>query len=165
MTVIIGLVVAGEIIFGLPFHIARFFRPTMLGVFGLTNAELGDAIAVYGVTAMISYFPSGLIADRFSARKLMSFSLFATGLGGVWMSAIPGKSVLFVLFGFWGITTILLFWSAMITRYARMGRKICTGQGFWISGWRPGTCGCRCRFTWSIFAGCVFAGSIGNMAS
>ncbi len=130
LTVIIGLVVAGEIIFGLPFHIARFFRPTMLGVFGLTNAELGDAIAVYGVTAMISYFPSGLIADRFSARRLMSFSLFATGLGGVWMSAIPGKSVLFVLFGFWGITTILLFWSAMIRATREWGGKFAQGRAF-----------------------------------
>ncbi len=130
LTVIIGLVVAGEIIFGLPFHIARFFRPTMLGVFGLTNAELGDAIAIYGVTAMISYFPSGLIADRFSARKLMSFSLFATALGGVWLSAIPGKPVLFTLFGFWGITTILLFWSAMIRATREWGGKFAQGRAF-----------------------------------
>lgn len=128
--VIFSLVIAGELIFGLPFHIARFFRPTMLSVFNLTNAELGDAIAIYGITAMISYFPSGIIADRFSARKLMSFSLLATGLGGIFLTFIPGKWVLSVLFGYWGITTILLFWSAMIKATREWGGKLAQGRAF-----------------------------------
>jgi hypothetical protein len=33
---------------------------------------LGDLFAVYGVTAMLAYFPAGSPADRFSARKLMA---------------------------------------------------------------------------------------------
>jgi len=65
--IIICLIIAGELIFGLPFHIARFFRPILLNVFNISNAQLGDAIAIYGITAMLSYFPSGIIADRFSA--------------------------------------------------------------------------------------------------
>ena len=31
------LIVAGEAVFGLPFHVARFFRPTVLQVFGFNN--------------------------------------------------------------------------------------------------------------------------------
>lgn len=127
---IIVLVVAGEVIFGLPFHLARFFRPTMLEVFQLTNAELGDAIAIYGITAMISYFPSGLIADRFSARKLMSFSLLATGAGGILMTTIPGKFVLSCLLGYWGVTTIFLFWSALIRATRDWGGKTVQGRAF-----------------------------------
>jgi hypothetical protein len=30
----LALVVAGELIFGIPFNVPRFFRPTMLEVFG-----------------------------------------------------------------------------------------------------------------------------------
>ena len=60
---IAALIIAGEIIFGLPFHTARFFRPTMLEVFGFTNTQLGDLFALYGLTAMLSYFPGGAIAD------------------------------------------------------------------------------------------------------
>ncbi len=127
---ILILIIAGEVIFGLPFHIARFFRPTMLEVFHLTNAELGDAIAIYGITAMISYFPSGLVADRFSARKLMSFSLVATGIGGIWLTTIPGKLVLSFLYGFWGVTTILLFWSALIRATRDWGGKAVQGRAF-----------------------------------
>ena len=66
-----ALVLAGELVFSLPYHITRYYRPTVLAVFGVTNAELGDAFAPYGVLAMLSYFPGGLLADRFSARKLM----------------------------------------------------------------------------------------------
>ncbi len=50
----LALIVAGEIVFGLPFHTARFFRPTLLEVFGFTNTQLGDLFAHYGETAMIS---------------------------------------------------------------------------------------------------------------
>ncbi len=85
LLVIFCLVMAGEMIFGLPFHVVRYFRPTFMDVFNMKNAELGDAMAIYGITAMLSYFPGGVLADRFSARKLMSISLLATGfLFAVW---------------------------------------------------------------------------------
>ena len=72
----ISLVVAGELVFGLPFNIARVFRPTLLEVFGFTNTQLGDLFAVYGITALLGYLPGGAFADRFSSRSLMSFLLF-----------------------------------------------------------------------------------------
>ena len=86
----IGLILAGEAIYTLPFHIARFFRPTMLEVFGLTATELGAAQGVYGVVAMLAYFPGGPIADRFPARKLMALSLWSTAAGGLYMATFPG---------------------------------------------------------------------------
>ena len=95
------LVFAGEIIFGLPFHTARFFRPTLLESFGFTNTQLGDVFAVYGVTAMIAYFPGGVLADRFSARRLLSLSLVATGLGGLYMATFPGTWGMALLYGYW----------------------------------------------------------------
>jgi len=112
--IIFCLVYAGEMIFSLPFHIPRFFRPTVLDVFDLNNAELGDIFAVYGILAMLAYFPGGVIADHFSARKLMVTSLVATSLGGLYLAQIPGGIGLSLLFGYWGLTSILLFWAAMI---------------------------------------------------
>lgn len=128
--VIFSLVFAGEMIFSLPFHVARFFRPTMLDVFQLTNTELGDSIAVYGIMAMLAYFPGGALADRFSARKLMTISLLATGMGGFYFARIPGQTGLFVLFGYWGITTIFLFWAAMIKATRNWGGNMAQGKAF-----------------------------------
>ncbi|MEM1406105.1 MAG: MFS transporter [Bacteroidota bacterium] len=109
---IFALVLAGEVVFLLPFVLIRVFRPTFLKVFQITNFELGSAFATYGVVAMISYFFGGPLADRYSARKLVSLSLIITSLGGIFMASVPSMSTLIVLYGFWGLTTILLFWAA-----------------------------------------------------
>ena len=127
-----ALVVAGEIVFGLPFHTARFFRPTLLEVFGFTNTQLGDLFAVYGITAMISYFPGGALADRFPARSLLTASLFATGAGGLFMATIPPAMSMGLLYGFWGITSIFLFWGALIRATREWGGESTQGLAFGI---------------------------------
>lgn len=126
------LVIAGEMVFGLPFHTARFFRPTLLETFGFTNTQLGYVLGVYGVTAMLSYFPGGAIADRFSARTLLSASLFATSLGGLYMATLPGIVGFGLVYGFWGFTTIFLFWGALIRATREWGGKTSQGTAFGI---------------------------------
>jgi len=126
------LVFAGEMIFSLPFHTARFFRHTLLEVFDFSNTQLGDVFALYGITAMISYFPGGALADRYPARKVMAVSLFATALGGLYMATIPGGMGMAVLYGFWGISTILLFWAGMIRATREWGGRLSQGKAFGI---------------------------------
>ena len=126
------LVLAGEIIFGLPFHLARFFRPTYLDVFNISNTNLGDVYAVYGLTAMISYFFGGMLADKYSPRILMSLSLVLTSIGGFFISTIPELSSIFIIYGYWGITTIFLFWSAMIKATKEWGGEYSQGKAFGI---------------------------------
>jgi nitrate/nitrite transporter NarK len=130
--IIFCLVYAGEMIFSLPFHVPRFFRPTVLDVFAVSNAELGDIFAVYGIFAMLAYFPGGVIADHFSARKLMTSSLVATAIGGVYLAQIPGTIGLSLLFGYWGLTSILLFWAAMIKATREWGGPDRQGRAFGI---------------------------------
>ena len=128
----LALIIAGEIVFGLPFHTARFFRPTLLEVFGFTNTQLGDLFAVYGITAMISYFPGGALADRFPARSLLTASLFATGAGGLVMATIPSALTMGLLYGFWGVTTIFLFWGALIRATREWGGASTQGLAFGV---------------------------------
>jgi MFS family permease len=118
--------------FGLPFHTARFFRPTLLEVFGFTNTQLGDLFAVYGVTAMLCYFPGGAIVDRLSARFLLTASLLVTACGGLYMATIPGPFQMALLYGFWGITTIFLFWGALIRATREWGGESAQGAAFGI---------------------------------
>ncbi len=125
-----ALIISGEMIFSLPFHLTRYFRPTILETFNLTNAELGDAFAVYGITAMLSYFPGGLLADRYPIRVLMAGSLFATGLGGLYLLTIPSGLNLSLLYGYWGITSILFFWAALIKATRQWGGIFSQGKAF-----------------------------------
>jgi nitrate/nitrite transporter NarK len=128
--VIFSLIVAGELIFSLPFHVARYFRPTLLDVFKLSNTQLGDIFAVYGITAMLAYFPGGTIADRYSARKLLTASLIATAIGGHYMAQTPGLIGLKYLYGYWGITSILLLWAALIRATRDWGGHLAQGKAF-----------------------------------
>ena len=125
-----SLIFAGEMIFGLPFHVARFFRPTLLETFSLTNTQMGDTFAVYGITAMICYFPGGVIADYFSARRLLTVSLISTALGGFYYAQFPQGFELHLLFGYWGITSILLFWAGMIKATREWGGADNQGKAF-----------------------------------
>ena len=104
---LISLIVAGELIFSLPFHVPRYFRPSVLEAFSLTNTALGDIFAVYGITAILAYFPGGILADRFDPKCLIIVSLILTALGGIYFSSIPDTFNLGILYGYWGFTTIL----------------------------------------------------------
>ena len=128
--ILFSLILAGELVFSLPFHVARFFRPTFLEVFGLTNAKLGDVFAIYGVIAMLSYLFGGVIADRFSSRTLLTISLWSTAFGGIYFATIPGSQGLTLLFAYWGLTSILLFWSALIKSTKEWGAMQTQGRAF-----------------------------------
>ncbi|MFK8030618.1 MAG: nitrate/nitrite transporter [Gammaproteobacteria bacterium] len=125
-----ALIIAGEAIFALPFHVTRFFRPTVLEVFALTPTELGAAQAAYGVLAMLAYFPGGAIADRFPAHKLLAFSLWSTAAGGLYMATFPNYQGSLFLWSFFGISTILLFWAAMIRATREWGGITSQGKAF-----------------------------------
>jgi sugar phosphate permease len=130
--VMAALIVAGEMVFALPFVVARVFRPTLLDVFGLSNLALGTAFSVYGVVAMASYFPGGPLADRFSARQLMTAALAATALGGGIFSTIPALGLLTALYAFWGLTTILLFWAALLRATREWGGEAAIGRAYGV---------------------------------
>jgi nitrate/nitrite transporter NarK len=110
----LGLIFAGEAVYALPFHVARYFRSTVLDVFGMTATELGAAQGVYGIVAMLAYVPGGLVADRFPARKLLAYSLWSTAIGGLYMATSPGYIGSLLLWSFFGISSILLLWAALI---------------------------------------------------
>jgi sugar phosphate permease len=124
------LVIAGEMIFGLPYNIPRYFRPTMLEAFNFTNTQLGDVFAAYGVMAMLAYFPGGVLADRFSTRGLMTTSLIATAVGGLYMATFPNAAQMALLYGYWGVTSVFLFWAALIRATREWGGQDSQGAAF-----------------------------------
>ena len=128
--IMIALIFVGELIFSLVFNIPLFFRPTFLETFNLNNTQLGDMFAVYGIVAMLSYFPGGVIADRYSARFLIVVSLFLTALGGLYLSTIPNMIGMRFLYGYWGVTTVFFFWGALIKATRDWGGTKSQGLAF-----------------------------------
>ncbi|MDG1974179.1 MAG: MFS transporter [Flavobacteriaceae bacterium] len=124
------LILSGELIFLLPYVLARVFRPTFLEVFDLNNFELGSLFSVYGIVALLSYVYGGVISDKYPPRKLIAISLFFTAFGGVVFATYPSFLVLQILYGYWGFTTVFLFWGAMIKATRIWGGTNSQGQAF-----------------------------------
>ncbi|MGM5471241.1 MFS transporter [Flavobacteriaceae bacterium LMO-SS05] len=128
--VLLLLILAGESVFILPFVLSRVFRPTVLELFDLDNLQLGLCFSVYGVVALVSYLFGGPLADKFPPRKLIAIALWMTALGGVVYASFPSYTVLKILYGYWGFTTIFLFWAPMIKATRVWGGTNSQGKAF-----------------------------------
>lgn len=82
--------------------------------------------------ATFAYILGGGLADRFSPRGLLAFSLLITGASGIYMATIPPFEQMCVLFGFWGVSTILPFWPALIRATREWGGSQRQGAAFGI---------------------------------
>ncbi|MFM0336677.1 MFS transporter [Paraburkholderia fungorum] len=109
------LVVAAGAIYPI-LYLRQVYQPTMLEVFHITDSQLGYLYSSLGTIFLLSYLPSGWLADRIAPRLLICFSLIATGVLGLWYSTAPSFQVLMLIFGGWGLSTGLTFWAAVIKR-------------------------------------------------
>ena len=111
-------------------YLRQNFEVSLLESLGITISELGQCYAMLGIIFVLTYVPSGWLADRISPRWLMSFSLALTGLLGLWFSTMPSFQMLLVIFAGWGIATGLTFWAALIKGVAVLARPSEQGRFF-----------------------------------
>lgn len=107
------LCLSGGIIYFLPFLSEVYYLP-LQDALGLSKTQLGSLMSTFGITSLIFCFPGGWLADRFSPRKLISFSCVSTGIAGFYFATFPSYSISLAIHAFWGVTITLTFWSAMI---------------------------------------------------
>ncbi|HAJ29132.1 MAG TPA: MFS transporter, partial [Gammaproteobacteria bacterium] len=68
------VIIAGGAVYPLV-YLRQNFEITLLEAFGISGVELRDIFSLLGLIFVLTYVPSGWLADRFSPRKLMAFSL------------------------------------------------------------------------------------------
>lgn len=95
-------------------YLRQNFEVSILESFEITNLQLQQCYSMLGVIFVVTYLPSGWLADKVSPRWLMSFSLALTGILGLWFSTMPSFQTLLIIFAGWGIATGLTFWAALI---------------------------------------------------
>ena len=125
------IVIAAGAIYPL-LYLRQNFEISILESFNITQTQLRYCSSMLGLIFVITYVPSGWLADRFSSRKLLAYSLLATALLGVWFSTMPSYSSLLVIYGAWGVATGLTFWSAHIKLVAMLAKKDQQGKFFGI---------------------------------
>ncbi|MBA9855380.1 MFS transporter [Ralstonia pickettii] len=109
------LVIAAGAIYPM-LYLRQVYQSTMLTFFHIDDVQLGYLYSSLGTIFLLSYLPSGWLADRLPPRWLICFSLLATGVLGLLYATGPSFEVLVVIFGAWGLSTGLTFWAAVIKR-------------------------------------------------
>lgn len=123
------LATGAGIIFQLPYIRETFYVPIQ-NAMGLSNAQMGMLSSGYATMATFSYFVGGIVADKFSARKLLTFSFIVTGLLGLWFSTFPGFTTSRIIFVLMGISTIITYWSACVKATRMLGDSSEQGRLF-----------------------------------
>jgi len=113
-------------------YLRQVYQTTMLEVFQINHSELGYLYSMLGTIFLLSYLPSGWLADRIAPRFLIFFSLVATGALGLWYSTAPSMTGLMIIFGCWGLTTGLTFWASVLKRVKMIAHHTEQGRFFGI---------------------------------
>jgi len=95
-------------------YLRQVYQTTMLEVLQLSNTQLGVLYSILGSSFLLTYLPSGWLADRIQPRLLITFSLVGTGALGLWYATLPGYPALLAIYCGFGITTGLTFWAATL---------------------------------------------------
>ena len=107
------LSVSASSIYLLPFLQEVYYRP-LADALQLNNTQVGSLMSIYGTFAMLAYFPGGWVADKIIPRYLITISLIATGLIGLYFATLPSYEISLIIHALWGVTTTLLFWSSIV---------------------------------------------------
>lgn len=116
-------------------YLRYIYQIPMAKFMGFSNTEIGLIMSTFGITAIILYAPSGVIADKFSHRKMITSAVIITGLLGLLMATYPPLWVMLAIQVAFAITTILMLWSVSIKAASMLGDS--TEQGK-IMGWMEG---------------------------
>ncbi|MRT57530.1 MFS transporter [Enterobacteriaceae bacterium RIT693] len=126
--------ISGGVSFDLA-YLRYIYQIPMAKFMGFSNTEIGLIMSTFGITAIILYAPSGIIADKFSHRLMMTLAMIATGLLGIVMAFYPPLWVMIVIQIAFAVTTILMLWSVSIKAASLLGDHSEQGK---IMGWMEG---------------------------
>lgn len=134
--IIMLIAIGGAVIYGLPYFRYDYYD-AYLKVYHLTNTQMGIFGSIFGIFGMISYLFGGYLADKYSIKKLLTFSLIGTGIGG-FIHLLPlNFTSLAILYAFWGFTSLFAFWPACVKAVRILSSTEDQGKAFgWFEGGR-----------------------------
>lgn len=86
---VITIISCGAVVVYLTFLIRYVFYEPVLESLQLTNEQLGVLYGLYGTTAMISYLPGGILADKVRVKYLATAGFGMSAILTFWYSTLP----------------------------------------------------------------------------
>lgn len=113
-------------------YLKNNYQETLLSVYNISLQELNTIFLALGIISVITYFPSGILCDKFSCKKLLVISLIGTAAAGFWFATVPEFTGIVLIYMLWGIFSILTFWSAHMKLIKLLARPEEQGRFFGI---------------------------------
>lgn len=125
----IVLIIGAGTVFKLSSLKDAFYVP-MQTFMGLTNTQIGVALSVYGIVQTVGNFASIYIADRFSKRTLIPFSLVCVGLVGIYISTFPSYYGILLAWGLLSLFGEVVYWPVLLKAVRLLGDSTQQGRLF-----------------------------------
>ncbi len=110
---IIFLLAFSCLCYNLPYLSSTFYQQ-FLDAFALSNTQAGMLLSMFSLTATPGYLFGGMLADKFSPKKLILISQILTAVLGISMTFLNSYSLLLVCYLGFGVSTTFIHWSAMM---------------------------------------------------
>lgn len=107
-----------------PIFARNTYYDAFIQSFGITNTQFATMFSVYSTMTILLYFPGGVIADKFSPRKLLTFSFISAAALALWESTFPPYQVALLIYAGLGISHTLTFWAALIKATRQFGQTL-----------------------------------------
>lgn len=95
-------------------YLKEVFYDELLVSLQISNTQMGYLSSVVGITASISYFIGGFVADRFKPKLLVVLSSIGAGIVTLWYATLPSFKSLLIIHFLLAIFGMMTFWSAYI---------------------------------------------------
>ena len=113
-------------------YLKNNYQETLLSVFNISLQDLNTIFLFLGIISVVSYFPSGILCDKFSCKKLLVISLAGTAAAGFWFATVPEFAGIVMIYILWGIFSIFTFWAAHMKLIKLLARPEEQGRFFGI---------------------------------
>ncbi|MDO5409048.1 MAG: MFS transporter [Lachnospiraceae bacterium] len=109
------------------------FYDQMMEALQITDVQMGTIGSVYGLFYVIVFVPSGMLAERFSTKKLLVITNLGMCLTTIWYSFYPGYTALLVIHALYGIFSVGTFWSPYLKAVRNLASEEKQGTIFGLS--------------------------------
>lgn len=141
---IFALSLSGGSIYLLP-YLKYVFYDYQIDVMGITNQQSGLLLSMYAIGCMVGYIPGGIIADRFSSKKCILFSLIGTTILAVIYALTFNYYLSLVIWLLLAVSTCFVFWTALMKTLRMTGSPEEQGRTFGIYYAGNGITGAVCN--------------------
>jgi MFS family permease len=117
---LVFLVTFSSIVYLIPYLAYDFYNQFIIA-YGVSDGQLGWLLSAFGVAAIPGYFFGGWIADIFDAKKLIVLSCYGTAAVAIAVCFCKSFPMLVFLFFLFGVTSIMLNWSAYLKIVKMLG--------------------------------------------